>query len=285
LVYVKEIEMMNFRTRRGSHGFTLIELLVVIAIIAILAAILFPVFAKAREKARQTTCTSNMKQLGLAFAQYEQDYDEHFTHPDPWYTAQTWGGQIYAYVKSTGAYTCPDDPTNPNANGTVVSYAFNTNLSWQSGNAGYKLSQLTAPSVTVELIEINGAVVNVTDPSEGSNNFANDPPSTFLSASTQGGNTTGISSKWAGSINPGEVEGPNLSQRGSTQGGTAIHTMGSDYLMCDGHVKYLLPAQVSDGGQENTDGVAQSGNNAASVDNLTFNGPGTPTFAVTFSPT
>src|ERR1700760_4371273 len=62
-------------------GFTLIELLVVIAIIAILAAILFPVFAKVREKARQTSCLSNEKQLGLAFQQYTQDYDEKY--PDP----------------------------------------------------------------------------------------------------------------------------------------------------------------------------------------------------------
>jgi len=58
------------------HGFTLIELLVVIAIIAILAAILFPVFAKAREKARQSSCLSNLKQLGLACLSYAQDYDE-----------------------------------------------------------------------------------------------------------------------------------------------------------------------------------------------------------------
>ncbi len=63
---------------RRARGFTLIELLVVIAIIAILAAILFPVFARAREKARQTTCQSNLKQLGLAFHMYSQDYDECF---------------------------------------------------------------------------------------------------------------------------------------------------------------------------------------------------------------
>ena len=73
---------MNSQHKRTPNsartaGFTLIELLVVIAIIAILAAILFPVFAQAREKARQTSCLSNTKQLGLAFMQYAQDYDEH----------------------------------------------------------------------------------------------------------------------------------------------------------------------------------------------------------------
>jgi len=135
----------NDRPRHG--GFTLIELLVVIAIIAILAAILFPVFAKAREKARQITCASNLKQLGLAFTQYTQDYDEHFTHGDPWGTAQGWAGQIYPYVKSGGAFSCPDDPTNPNANGVVVSYAMNTDLAWQGNNVpGEKLSYLAAPA-------------------------------------------------------------------------------------------------------------------------------------------
>src|ERR1700712_4301073 len=90
-----------------QRGFTLIELLVVIAIIAILAAILFPVFAKAREKARQTACISNMKQMGLGFMMYVQDNDEAF--PSSAYYGYGWGGKIYPYVKSKPVYTCPDD--------------------------------------------------------------------------------------------------------------------------------------------------------------------------------
>lgn len=105
------------KSRTSNQGFTLIELLVVIAIIAILAAILFPVFAQAREKARMATCTSNLRQLGLGMMQYTQDYDER-------YPAWTWGdnyagkGQafdywanaIFPYIKSTGIYKCPSDP-------------------------------------------------------------------------------------------------------------------------------------------------------------------------------
>ena len=108
---------------KTHRGFTLIELLVVIAIIAILAAILFPVFAKVREKARQTSCMSNMKQLGLGFLQYQADNDE--TEPcgnatggynyfyGPYYSndGNGWAGQIYSYVKSKAVYTCPDDAT------------------------------------------------------------------------------------------------------------------------------------------------------------------------------
>ena len=77
---------LNRKSRGVDTGFTLIELLVVIAIIAILAAILFPVFAKVREKARQTTCLSNEKQLGLVMLEYAQDYDEQFPTPS-WYNA------------------------------------------------------------------------------------------------------------------------------------------------------------------------------------------------------
>src|SRR5947199_7004434 len=76
-----EIRRRSMFRRRSRHGFTLIELLVVIAIIAILAAILFPVFAQVREKARQTSCLSNQKQIGNAVMLYAQDYDEQIV---PW---------------------------------------------------------------------------------------------------------------------------------------------------------------------------------------------------------
>ena len=98
---------------RRMRGFTLIELLVVIAIIAILAAILFPVFASAREKARQTACLSNMRQLGLGLLQYVQDHDE--TGPlssdlggnEEFYVVTA---QLQPYMKSFGICKCPDSP-------------------------------------------------------------------------------------------------------------------------------------------------------------------------------
>ncbi|MEO7715397.1 MAG: DUF1559 domain-containing protein [Capsulimonas sp.] len=167
---------MNNR-RLTPQGFTLIELLVVIAIIAILAAILFPVFAKAREKARQTSCLSNTKQLGLAFLQYIQDNDEALPLSGSHGTTAacagvgngSWvlpelidntasacasdklpvpNGALYTYVKSTQVYKCPSDP---NADRDTLSYTMNSRLS------GMTDASVQAPSGCVLLIDENTA--------------------------------------------------------------------------------------------------------------------------------
>jgi prepilin-type N-terminal cleavage/methylation domain-containing protein len=116
------------------RGFTLIELLVVIAIIAILAAILFPVFAKAREKARQTSCLSNLKQLALASLMYAQDYDEMMPgqygtegDPTPWSNWDDpvncpggWRIKILPYIKNAQIYQCPSVPSGPGLSGYLL---------------------------------------------------------------------------------------------------------------------------------------------------------------------
>lgn len=126
--------------RRRSSGFTLIELLVVIAIIAILAAILFPVFAQAREKARQASSGSNARQLGLAINMYKQDYDERFPFGG-WLPnndgSLEWQNSTAPYIKNRGIFRCAssadddEDPTNPQAwawNRNPVSYLYNNML-------------------------------------------------------------------------------------------------------------------------------------------------------------
>lgn len=157
---------MPFVSRRNA--FTLIELLVVIAIIAILAAILFPAFAKARENARRTACASNFRQIGLGMMQYTQDYDE--TMPLFSYNGYTgydgadgarWADLIYPYIKSTQVFDCPSGTKNMKtyAGGqfydiTSYSYGFVTPSSSQPvGCAGRPLAAIEEPSTTLMVIE------------------------------------------------------------------------------------------------------------------------------------
>ena len=128
------------------RGFTLIELLVVIAIIAILAAILFPVFAKAREKARQSSCLSNAKQISLGLLQYVQDYDERMVmYANAAYT-YNWDAAIAPYLKSTQILTCPSTDGNYNRYG--ISYP---HISWTGG--GIALAKVTRPAEVAMLFE------------------------------------------------------------------------------------------------------------------------------------
>jgi prepilin-type N-terminal cleavage/methylation domain-containing protein/prepilin-type processing-associated H-X9-DG protein len=155
--------------QRRSSGFTLIELLVVIAIIAILAAILFPVFAQAREKARQASCLSNQKQLSTAMAMYMQDYDERFPN---WRTLVaksaenpnakiTWVENMQPYCKNKNIWICPSDntpgfkATNPT---TQNSYWLNAYVFRWSG-----YSPTAPPSVTLAEIRYPATTIVLCD--------------------------------------------------------------------------------------------------------------------------
>jgi prepilin-type N-terminal cleavage/methylation domain-containing protein/prepilin-type processing-associated H-X9-DG protein len=103
-------------------AFTLIELLVVIAIIAILAAILFPVFGRARENARRSSCMSNLKQIGLGLVQYSQDYDERMVPVGRTAVGYHAGRYLDPYIKSQQIWKCPSSTRNPNAVWTDFTY-------------------------------------------------------------------------------------------------------------------------------------------------------------------
>ncbi len=172
---------------RQQRGFTLIELLVVIAIIAILAAILFPVFARAREKARQTSCLSNIKQVALSSLMYINDYDETlFGHVQGYRfpTAQTgplnWAQQIYPYVKNDQVFVCPssDRPYGP----TTPDYYFGYGMNYWLTYYYYALSlaDLKTPAETIWYTDCDYYVVYPTyylytypaDPTYGQNGTA-----------------------------------------------------------------------------------------------------------------
>lgn len=154
-------EVLRMRSKRG---FTLIELLVVIAIIAILAAILFPVFAKAREKARQASCSSNLKQLALGALMYINDYDEKFPHeysklnPAANWPLKQWHHDIQPYINNWQIFLCPSggdsnlsSNTPPAAPRKRVGYSANRWLFYgnRSATASRNLATVTHPAETV----------------------------------------------------------------------------------------------------------------------------------------
>lgn len=153
--------MYNSRVwKERARGFTLIELLVVIAIIALLAAILFPVFARARENARRSTCQSNLKQMSLGVLQYLQDYDEFFPVLEngcsiPSQTCSGsygWPTLIMPYVKSSQIFVCPSDTRKPVSIPVTCSYSVNEYLGCASTALGTAATKLSAVQQSSQVI-------------------------------------------------------------------------------------------------------------------------------------
>ena len=149
--------------RRVSSAFTLIELLVVIAIIAILAAILFPVFARARENARRSSCQSNLKQIGLGMLQYAQDYDEITVPPSTnglsgGSRGFSWPRIVQPYLKSTQIFQCPSDTNSLTTGDYVVSYTYNLYLGTVPGVGGIRnLASIPLPAQMPAVTDAVGA--------------------------------------------------------------------------------------------------------------------------------
>lgn len=271
--------------RLSARAFTLIELLVVIAIIAILASILFPVFARARENARRSSCQSNLKQMGLVFAQYAQDYDEYF--PMTWNgwtsaantSAIPWMVLVQPYVKNVQIFSCPSaskitgTPTamRPWRNSLgipsiPVGYAYNYYVG--GGSAAYtstnylpgglygvkKLSQIALPSEVIMMADGGSVPPFGTGATEGGAGGGQDPSDwneILLGEGTAGNSTAPYNQNAAARKYTAWI----LVHAGSSLFDASLPTYGTpsqrhmgttNILWSDGHVKAMKVAQVTE---------------------------------------
>ncbi|BCM88523.1 hypothetical protein IAD21_00356 [Abditibacteriota bacterium] len=229
---------------QGRKAFTLIELLVVIAIIAILAAILFPVFARARENARKSSCMSNLKQIGLAELQYVQDYDETYSgsfRDNPGTDRVSYPEMIFPYIKSTQIFTCPsggdaqrfnnngvqDCTPNPITCKAFINYSYNSITQFDIGNSNGDRSNNPAAKIT-------------------------DPATTILIMDGDGKNNGGAAYYNTWRSNETDIVGSYygntwVGTRDTSLTPTRRHLEGANILWYDGHVKWLRNTAYSNG--------------------------------------
>ena len=244
--------------RVRKSGFTLIELLVVIAIIAILAAILFPVFAQARETARKTSCLSNLKQLGLSVMMYVQDYDE--TYPRTSYLDgdgvhdYTWTSVVQPYVKNVQIFVCPSDPHPCPAvtNGGKIyvqvplfSYITNYNVIPAHDWAPIAMATVDLPAATIMLSErrpMFDASSNPISSWKGVSAYNPDQPKAAYILATYTDYVNGV----AYSTNPnGTATDSNYPTQIYRVMGER-HLQGANYNFADGHAKWYRMQQTLD---------------------------------------
>jgi prepilin-type N-terminal cleavage/methylation domain-containing protein/prepilin-type processing-associated H-X9-DG protein len=250
--------------RNQFRGFTLIELLVVIAIIAILAAILFPVFAQAREKARQTSCLSNEKQLALGIIQYVQDYDETFPLGLDQNWDGTWASFVQPYVKNYDVFRCPDETSTkvlPGVQfpwGIALSYASNGWVNW-NGNLNHDYGVMTEAQSWIDNGNVTKTMADVPRPSES-----------IMVAEKHNGDVVtwkpsynGVISDWGtgdiflgfddGFCAPGQLPNGKLATTlpyptGPNGAVSADHSTFANFAFIDGHCKAMKPSATRPNG-------------------------------------
>ena len=263
----------------SRKGFTLIELLVVIAIIGLLAAILFPVFAKVRENGRRTVCLSNERQLGMAMMQYAADNGEalpsgrYLSNGDKWVTLSL------PYVHSFAVFQCPDEANDAKSSDYIGEdsadlfrdgYGLNSDLGHTytttdpTGkvalhNFGYGLAALGAPAKTVLFFEVENGSVYIqpgeVSAADGSTSGDGGMDGTFP-PEDQGGASREAPYPMGSFIAYSRYATGNIGGRplNGSAGSNPRHAGGANYVACDGHAVWLRPAQVSGGRNQPTSG-------------------------------
>jgi prepilin-type N-terminal cleavage/methylation domain-containing protein/prepilin-type processing-associated H-X9-DG protein len=256
------------RSFSPRKGFTLIELLVVIAIIAILAAILFPVFAQAREKARAASCVSNEKQIALAIIQYTQDADESYPIGVQQDWNNSWPVTVQPYIKSLDCFRCPDDSGQPAAwtmpwGGVPISYTCNGALSgidttpnnihgnpedslgvmqmvqnpaWQLPGVR-NLAGVNQPAVSILITEKHNTDVMAPSPTGGPGwgNLSGFAPGCIINGQY---NWDGLA---ADELPNGTRAATAVYPVGPNGSVSARHNLLANFAFCDGHVKAMRP--------------------------------------------